>query len=89
MRVQGAWQDQSQDGARWIIDSSEYQEKESSSGHPPHPSTGRFCLLLKSSSACFSVGILSSAMFVAIPGDEIQFDYWITSKYPELNNIQV
>jgi len=56
---------------------------------PPPPLSGKHFLMLKYDLETFDIGILSTAVFLALPGDMIQFFYWISSRYSQFHNIQV
>ena len=81
------------DGWQWAI---EEISKPFEEGNPaPFPSSegmdlsGLHHLRLKRTGPFFGVAGLRSPTFTAYPGDEIQFSYWIRSRFSNFNNIQV
>ena len=48
-----------------------------------------FLQLIKMKSNMFAVAELRSKNFIASPGDRLQFSFWIRSKIPKFNNLEV
>ena len=49
----------------------------------------RYLQLIRVKTNSFGVAKLTSSIFNASPGDTIQFAFWISSKFPRFNNLQV
>ena len=49
----------------------------------------RYLQLIRVKTNSFGVAKLTSSTFTASPGDTIQFAFWISSKFPRFNNLQV
>ena len=87
------WTDCSEDGARWVIEN--HSSWMNGNGRsqlqtvPQPPNNGKYFILLKHDLKIFGIGILSSPYFIAYPGDEITFSYWLHSTYRHFNNIEV
>lgn len=86
------WIDLSESETHWIIEcisSCTSNETNMIQGIPLPPTDGHYVLQLKYDLESFDVGILSSPTFLAYPGDEIKFFYYIRSNYSHFNNIEV
>lgn len=86
------WTECSEDGSRWIIENYSSLTNEmikSQQQQPPPPNNGNFFIWLKHELKIYGIGILSSPYFIAYPGDEITFSYWLCSPYRHFNNIEV
>ena len=86
------WVDLSEGETHWTIESfaSDSGIKENMTIQPPFPPPeGQYFLLLNQDVKMFDIGILSTTNFVAIPGDMVQFSYWISSTYSQFQNLQV
>ena len=84
------WLDLSEGGTHWAIESSSTEMNEKNTGQRPlPPTTGKYFLLLKHDLNTFDLGTLSTANFVALSGDKVQFSYWIASTYFQFQNLQV
>jgi len=87
------WTDCSEDGTRWAIESNfswtngNGRSQMQVAPQPPPLNHGKYFILLKNDWTIFGIGILSSPYFVAYPGDEIMFSYWLHSTY--FSNIEV
>jgi len=84
------WQDFSEEGTQWVIENISSWSNEHTKNHlglPPMES-GTHYLWLKQDLETFGIGILSSNTFLANPGDEIKFSFWIHSSYKYFNNLQ-
>jgi len=84
------WTDCSEDGAEWIIGnmSSSRIERNEKEISPPIVESGAHYLWLQHDLETFGIGILISPTFLAFPGDEIKFSFWIHSSFKHFNNIQ-
>ncbi len=86
------WVDQSEGGTCWVVETIS-----SNSGTyvrntiqlPSPPSTGKHFLLMKQELKTFDIGTLSTMNFIAFPGDQIQFSFWISSTWSHFHNLQV
>jgi len=90
------WTDSSEDGTQWMIENSFFWTNGDGRSQmqvvppPPPPNNGKYYALLKHDlTKTFGVGILSSPNFVAYPGDEVTFSYWLQSPFRHFNNIEV
>jgi len=54
----------------------------------PNPSSN-YLQLIRTSFGAFAVAELRSVSFTASPGDRIEFSFWIQSKFPQFNNLEV
>ncbi len=87
------WIDLSEGETEWVI----IESAPSDSGIiecnalqlPLPPSTGKYYLLLKQDLKTFDMGTLSTENFLALPGDKVQFSYWISSTWSQFYNLQV
>lgn len=89
------WADCSEDGTRWVaVDVNSTLANENGRSQlqampPLPPNNGKYFIFLKHDLKIFGIGILSSPNFIAYPGDEISFSYWLHSTYQHFNNIEV
>ena len=86
------WVDLSEGGTHWTIEisSSHSGIKENNALKPPLPPlTGKYFLLVEQDGKTFDMGTLSTTNFIALPGDQIQFSYWISSTWSQFHNLQV
>lgn len=73
--------------ARWMVEEL-FDPFEVNNSVPSNNKTGiRHLRILRSSS--FGVACLRSPVMKFQPGDQIAFDYWLRSRHPHFNNIQV
>ena len=84
------WVDCSEDGTNWVIEnlSSLSNEPIQSRMSPPPMESGTHYLWLKQDLETFGIGVLSSPIFLAYPGDQIK-SFWIHSSFNFFNNLQV
>lgn len=85
------WVDASEDGTFWTIGSFSVGNINAKSNFisPPPTNDGKYFIYLTNAFDQFGVGILQTESFVALPGDQLGFSYWIYSALPQFNNIQV
>lgn len=82
------WIDLSEGGTRWVLGF--YTDQTIEIKPPPPANSGEYFLWLEQSSfRTFGIGLLSTPQFVAFPGDQLLFSYWIYAEFKEFNNIQV
>ena len=88
----GSWVDESADGAfKWKVMGGFLAPDEINFQVPNSTiSAGiRYLQLIRMKPNSFGVAKLTSSPFTASPGDTIQFDFSISSKFPRFNNLQV
>lgn len=80
------WLDVSKDksSARWAVEDVSSDESQCP---PPTDKGGKYLSLKRQNT--FGVAVLRSPTFMAFPGDVLTFSYWIRSRHPGFNNIQV
>ncbi len=86
------WMDCSENGAQWTIEDISTWNNEriiESKQAPPPMNNGTNYLWLKQDFETFGIGILSSPSFLAFPGDEMKFSFWIQSAFQNFNNLEV
>ena len=86
------WVDLSEGGTRWAIKSSSSDSEKTKKDAilpPPPPLTGKNFLVLEQGFHIFDFGTLSTTNFIALPGDQIQFAYFMSSSWSQFNNLQV
>ncbi len=87
------WIDLSEDGTCWVVSNTMQWRNGENSIHSQIPplEDGKYFLQLENAdvNVLFGVGKLSTATFLANPGDKLQFSYWISSRYSQFNNLQV
>lgn len=85
------WFDLSEDGTRWVLDNTDsFENHQAIKMKPPPPiNNGEYFLWLEQSFRTFGIGLLSTPQFIAFPGDQLLFSYWIYAEFKEFNNIQV
>jgi len=86
------WMDLSEGGTCWVIET--ISSNSGSNGRntiqlPSPPPIGKYFLLMKQELKTFDIGTLSSTNFIAFPGDQIQFSFWISSTWSNFHNLQV
>lgn len=85
------WVDCSENGTQWVIQKMSTawgNEISKSRIIPPPLESGTHYLWLKQDFEIFGFGVLSSPKFLAYPGDELQFSFWIHSSFECFNNLQ-
>jgi len=86
----GSWYDESrQDVLQWKV--MQPSTDDSINAHVPRPdgSSSRYLQLIRKDLNSFAVAEFRSSPFEAFPGDKISFSFWIQSKHPKFNNIEV
>lgn len=86
------WVDISQGGTRWAVIASSSDSWKTGKVPillPPPPATGNKFIWLEHDLETFDMGTLSTTNFIALPGDKVQFSYWISSTWSQFNNLQV
>ena len=88
----GSWYDESlQDVLQWKVMQSSQSTDDPINAHVPKPdgSSSRYLQLIRKDLDSFAVAEFRSSSFEAFPGDKISFSFWIQSKHPKFNNIEV
>lgn len=85
----GSWFDESPGYVNWRVE--DYSRPTETTNPPPQPLTGAKILRATRNATYPQSGlaILRSVSFTANPGDQVSFDFWIRSKRPEGNNLEV
>lgn len=85
------WVDASEDGSFWAIGSFSAEENNMKSSFisPPPAKDGKYFIYLKNYFDVFGVGILQTENFIALPGDQLSFSFWMYSALSQINNIKV
>ena len=86
------WVDLSEGGTRWAIKTSSsdsWRNEKNQILLPPPPLNGKNFLHLEQDLNTFDFGTFSTTNFIALPGDKIQFSYFISSTWSQFNNLQV
>jgi len=55
----------------------------------PRPPGSNYLQLVRAKKGAFAVGEYRSERFTVSPGDKVSFDFWIQSKFPKFNNLEV
>ena len=89
----GSWYDESrQDVLQWrVVQSLPSTDDDPINALVPEPdgASSRYLQLIRKDLDSFVVAEFRSSSFQAFPGDQITFSFWIQSKYPKFNNIEV
>ena len=90
------WIDESEGGFNWDIQDYDSTSWGNESPAPPDVSNGKKYMRVhrwasSSTLSTFGVAILRSQPFTFLPGEDARFSFsfWIRSKWPEFNNLQV
>lgn len=85
----GSWFDESPGYVNWRVE--DYTRPTETSSPAPRPLNGTKILRATRNATYPQSGlaILRSVSFTANPGDQVSFDYWIRSKRPEGNNLEL
>ena len=86
------WLDLSEGGTCWVIqtiafDSGTIDRSAIQPASPP--AAGKYFLVMKQVLETFDMGTLSTTNFIAFPGDQLQFSFWISSTWSQFHNLQV
>ena len=55
----------------------------------PEAPSPNYLQLIRKWQGAFAVAELRSTSFISSPGDRFEFSFWIQSKFPQFNNLQV
>lgn len=84
----GSWFDESPGNVNWRVE--DYSSPNEEGNPAPEPTSGRkYLRAVRNADFQSGLAILRSATFTANPGDQVAFDFWIRSKRPEGNNLEV
>ena len=82
------WYDQSPANVNWRVENVASPSETNSSA--PMPSVGTYYMrATRNADLTSGLAVLTSPVFTANPGDRVSFDFWIRSKRPEGNNLEV
>ncbi len=82
------WYDESPAYVNWRVESFTSPSEVNSTA--PRPSTGtNYLRATRNADLASGLAVLRSPVFSANPGDRVSFDFWIRSKRPEGNNLEV
>lgn len=82
------WFDQSSAYVNWRVeDYSSPTEKNSTA--PPSSTGTKYLRATRNADLASGLAVLNSPILTANPGDKVSFDFWIRSKRPEGNNLEV
>ena len=82
------WYDLSTSSVNWQIERLDSSTETNSAA--PQPASGETYLrLTRNANLDLGLAILNSAVFIALPGDQVNFTFWIRSRQPLGNSLQV
>ena len=82
------WYDESPGRVNWRVENSSVPLEINSTA--PLPSIGtKYLRAVRADNSSSGLAIFTSPVFSAEPGDKVSFDFWIRSRRPEGNNLQV
>lgn len=82
------WYDQSPANVNWRVENVAAPSEANLSA--PMPSVGtNYMRATRNADLASGLAVLTSPVFTANPGDQVSFDFWIRSKRPEGNNLEV
>lgn len=82
------WFDESPAYVNWRVEDVASPTERNSSVPPPSTGT-KYMRATRNADLSSGLAILRSPVFTASPGDRVSFDFWIRSKRPEGNNLEV
>ena len=82
------WFDESPGNVNWRVE--EFSLPSEVTSPAPKPAIGTSYLrVTRKADLSSGLGVFTSPVFTANPGDKVSFDFWIRSKRPEGNNLEV
>ncbi len=82
------WYDESVANVFWGIE--DYNNPSGYDSQSPEPINGtRYLRAIRNPSLLSGLAVLRSEPFIASPGDTVSFNFWIRSRRPEGNNLEV
>ncbi len=82
------WFDESPAYVNWRVEDVA-SPTERNSSVPPPPTGTKYMRATRNADLLSGLAVLRSPVFTANPGDRVSFDFWIRSKRPEGNNLEV
>lgn len=83
-----SWHDNSPSSTHWLVE--DFSDQTELSNPAPSPVNGqKYLRAIRDVQLSSGLLILRSDTFTALPGDHFFFQFWIRSKYPEGNNLDV
>lgn len=82
------WMDESPGNVDWQIEKFS-SPSETNSPVPPQSSGGSYLRATRNAYLSSGLAVFSTPNFTAYPGDKVSFDFWIRSKYPQGNSLEV
>ena len=82
------WFDESPGYVNWRVE--DHSKPMEVNSPAPQPMTGtKYLRATRNADLLSGLAVLKSPVFTASPGDRVSFDFWIRSKRPEGNNLEV
>ena len=82
------WFDQSPAKVNWRVEYF-YSPAEVNSPAPAPASGTKYLRATRNSNLTSGLAVLQSPVFTALPGDKVQFSFWIRSQQPQGSNLEV
>ena len=84
----GPWYDDSDGAVHWEVEDIDSPLETNNPAPTPLDASSKHARLVRVQSE-FNPAVLRSPKFQAVPGDQVSFAFWVRSRYPKGNSLQV